>query len=107
MSKDAYAQGDRGIGYQAISLSMQRGNQGAKLEVAHWYDPRTFAGDRVDAADANRAARSYFELALEGNAQARTLLSSLCRESTNSGSNFANSFESFLGTTYCEGSIDP
>jgi len=107
LSRDAFAQNDRNIGMQAINLAMQRGNQNAKLEVARWYDPRTFATDRVPAVDANKSARSYFELALEGNQQANSLLTSLCREASNSGSAYARSFDSFLGSTYCEGTLSP
>ncbi|MDX0463419.1 hypothetical protein GOC73_27745 [Sinorhizobium medicae] len=107
LSHDAFAQGNRDIGNQAIQLSMQRGNAEAKLEIAQWYDPRTFASDRVASIDANKAARSYFELALEGNEKAVTLLTSLCREASNTGSAHANSFDSFLGSTYCEGSLNP
>lgn len=107
LSRDAFAQGDRNIGNQAIQLSMQRGNADAKLEIAKWYDPRTFAADRAAAIDTNKAARSYFELALEGNSDAVGLLTSLCREASNSSSTYASSFESFLGSTYCEGSLNP
>lgn len=107
LSRDAFVQGDRNIAMQAITLAVQRGNQDAKLEIARWYDPRTFATDRVPAIDANRAARSYFELALEGNPQANNLLTSLCREARNSGSAHVRSFDSFLGSIYCEGSLNP
>ena len=107
LSHDAFAQSDRGIGNQAIQLAMQRGNSQAKLEIAKWYDPRTFAADRAASIDTNKAARSYFELALEGNSDAVGLLTSLCREASNSGSAFSTSFESFLGSTYCEGSLNP
>ncbi|MBZ9791693.1 PAN domain-containing protein [Rhizobium sp. 3T7] len=107
LSRDAYLAGNRGVGFEAVNLSMQRGNPEAKLEIAQWYDPRTFAKDRVDALDANKAARSYFELALGGNEKAKRLLTSICEESGNSQSTYASSFESFLGTTYCEGSVDP
>lgn len=107
LSRKAFDRGKRDIGNQAIQLSMQRGNTDAKLEVAQWYDPRTFAADRVPSVDANKAARSYFELALEGNSKAVTLLTSLCREASNTGSTYTNAFESFLGSTYCEGSLNP
>ena len=107
LSRKAFDSGKRDIGNQAIQLSMQRGNTDAKLEIAQWYDPRTFAADRAPAVDANKAARSYFELALEGNEKAVTLLTSLCREAGNTGSTYTNAFESFLGSTYCEGSLNP
>ncbi len=107
LSRKAFDSGKRDIGNQAIQLSMQRGNTDAKLEVAQWYDPRTFASDRVPSVDANKAARSYFELALEGNSKAVTLLTSLCREAGNTGSTYTSAFESFLGSTYCEGSLNP
>lgn len=107
LSHDAFSQGDPSIGNQAIQLAMQRGNVKAKLEIAKWYDPRTFAADRVAAIDSNKAARAYFELALEGNSDAVSLLTSLCREASNTGSAFTGSFDSFLGSTYCEGSLNP
>ncbi|ANK71694.1 hypothetical protein FA04_03020 [Ensifer adhaerens] len=107
LSRKAFDRGKRDIGNQAIQLSMQRGNTDAKLEVAQWYDPRTFAADRVPSMDANKAARSYFELALEGNSKAVTLLTSMCQEASNTGSIYTNAFESFLGSTYCEGSLNP
>jgi len=107
LSRDAFKQGERDIGNQAVQLAMQRGNSDAKLEIAKWYDPRTFAADRVSSIDTNKAARSYFELALEGNSDAAGLLTSLCREATNASSTFTSSFESFLGSTYCEGSLNP
>ncbi len=107
LSKDAFERGNRDVGMQAIYLATQRGNQDAKLEIARWYDPRTFAQDRVDAADANKAGRSYFELALEGNSQAQTLLVSLCQDAADSNSSRTTAYGGFLRTTYCEGSINP
>lgn len=107
LSKEAFDRHNRDVGMQAINLAMQRGNQDAKLEIARWYDPRTFAQDRVDAADANKAGRSYFELALEGNSEANKLLASLCQDVGDSNSSHAAAYQSFLRTTYCEGSINP
>ncbi|AZO32410.1 hypothetical protein [Mesorhizobium sp. M1B.F.Ca.ET.045.04.1.1] len=107
LSKDAFDRHNRDIGMQAINLAIQRGSQDAKLEIARWYDPRTFAQDRVDAADANKAGRSYFELALEGNTEANKLLTSLCQDVGDSSSSHAVAYQSFLRTTYCEGSINP
>jgi hypothetical protein len=107
LSKEAFAKGDRSVGLQAINLAMQRGNQDAKLEIARWYDPRSFAPDRVDAVDTNKAARSYFELALEGNTQANALLASLCTAANDGSSSQSAAFENFLRSTYCEGSISP
>lgn len=107
LSKLAFEKGDRNVGWKAINLALQRGNESAKLEIARWYDPRTFSPDRVDAIDANKAARSYFELALEGNPEANSLLGSLCGEAADAGSSHAAAFESFLRTTYCEGSMNP
>lgn len=107
LAMTAFGKCDRGVGLEAINLAMQRGSQGAKLEMARWYDPRTFAGDRVAGVDANRAARAYFELAFQGNSEAATLLASICSEAGNSGSSHADAFDNFLRTTYCEGTIDP
>lgn len=107
LSKEAFGRNNRDVGMQAINLAMQRGSQDAKLEIARWYDPRTFAQDRVDAADANKAGRSYFELALEGNSEANKLLTSLCQDVGDSSSSHAVAYQSFLRTTYCEGSINP
>lgn len=107
LAMEAFKKGNKAVGLEAINLAMQRGNQTAKLEVAKWYDPRTFASDRVNSIDANKAARAYFELALEGNGDANRLLASLCDEANNGSSTYYNSFEDFLRTTYCEGSIGP
>ena len=105
LSKDAYHEGDKAIGSQSIALAIQRGNAAAKLEMAKWYDPRTVLLDRVNGIDTNKAARSYFELALGGNAEAKTLLTSLCGESRNANSTYASNFNDFLKETYCEGSL--
>jgi hypothetical protein len=107
LGREAFEHGDRVIGSQAINLAAERKNQDAILEIAKWYDPRTYAADKVAGVDANKAARSYFELAMQGNSQADSLLSSLCREANNSSSTYSSSFGSFLGSTYCEGSINP
>jgi hypothetical protein len=57
-------------------------NAARKIETCHLI----FAPDRVDAIDSNKAARSYFELALEGNARANNLLSSLCLDASRAAS---------------------
>lgn len=103
LSEEAFRAGDRGIGQQAIALSVERGNETAKLQRAKWYDPKTFAADRAEAIDANAAARAYFELALGGNTEATDLLKSIC-EASNAG---GDSFRDFLDTTYCQGSLSP
>lgn len=107
LALEAFQRCDKAVGMEAMNLAVQRGSAKAKLEVARWYDPRTFASDRVAGIDANRAARAYFELALEGNSEAGALLSSLCREADNSSSPHAAAFDNFLRSTYCEGSISP
>lgn len=103
LSEDAFQDGNRDIFQQSIDLAVQRGNANAKITQAKWYDPRTFAGDRVQAVDANRAARAYFELALFRNGEARSLLTSLCEASRAGGGDYQNFFDS----TYCQGSLDP
>lgn len=103
LSNEAFTGGNRDIGQQSIDLAVQRGNEEAKLQQAKWYDPETFAADRVAAADANRAARAYFELALGGSAAATELLKSIC-EASKSGS---TSYRDFFDTTYCQGSLNP
>ncbi|MGI0524786.1 hypothetical protein [Rhizobium giardinii] len=103
LSEEAFKGGDRDIGQQSIDLAVQRGNEQAKIEQAKWYDPSTFAADRVDAMDANRAARAYFELALGGNADATKLLTSICNASKSGGTNYRD----FFDTTYCQGSLNP
>lgn len=107
LGREAFEHGNRTIGSQAINLAAERKNQDAIIEIAKWYDPRTYAADKVVGVDANKAARSYFELAMQGNAQADSLLASLCREANDSSSTYSSSFGSFLGSTYCEGSINP
>ncbi|MCD2176108.1 hypothetical protein [Rhizobium sp. C4] len=103
LSHDAFAARDGAIGFQAITLSAQRGNQEAKLEMARWYDPRTFNESRATDMDANRAGRAYFELALSGNADAKGLLRSLCQASRSGGPNYRG----FLASTYCQGNLGP
>lgn len=103
LSEEAFQAGDRTIGQQAMEESVQRGNEAAKLRRAQWYDPRTFAADRVEAMDANRAARAYFELALSGNSEATNLLQTICEASRAGGTNY----DGFLDTTYCQGSLTP
>ncbi|MDW9478599.1 hypothetical protein GOB57_07770 [Sinorhizobium meliloti] len=102
LSDEAFQAGDKGISEQSIKLAVERGNVAAKLKQARWYDPRTFAQDRVQAVDANRAARAYFELAIGGNGEARELLTSICQDSRNGGPNYRDFFDS----TYCQGSLD-
>jgi len=102
LSDEAFQAGDKAISAQSINLAVERGNVAAKLKQAGWYDPRTFAQDRVQAVDANRAARAYFELAIGGNGEARELLTSMCQDSRNGGPNYRDFFDS----TYCQGSLD-
>jgi hypothetical protein len=103
LGEEAFSVGDRAIGQQAVALSVERGNEAAKLQRAKWYDPKTFASDRVEAMDANAAARAYFELALGGNTEATDLLKSICDASKSGGNNYRD----FLDTTYCQGSLSP
>lgn len=103
LTEEAFVAGDTVIANQAINLSVARGNAAAKLTQAKWYDPRTFDNSRVQAIDANRAARAYFELALGGNAEAKSLLTSIC-DASKSGD---GPYRDFFGSTYCQGSLDP
>lgn len=103
LSEEAFQGGNRGVSQQAIDLSVQRGNAAAKLTQAKWYDPRTFNSERAQAIDSNRAARAYFELALSGNDEARTLLTSICEASKSGGGHY----QDFFGSTYCQGTLDP
>ncbi|RWX61780.1 hypothetical protein EOA24_29435 [Mesorhizobium sp. M2A.F.Ca.ET.039.01.1.1] len=104
LSGDAYRQGDAGIRLQAINLAMERGNKDAKLEIARWYDPNSFDPTKADRADANKAARFYFELVVEGQSEATGLLRSLCAKSASSPQDPA--FNGFLTNTYCEGTLE-
>lgn len=104
LSGDAYREGDGGIGLQSINLAMERGNQDAKLEIAHWYDPISFDPAKADRPDANKAARFYFELVIEGKAEAANLLRSLCAKSASSPQD--PTFNGFLTNTYCEGTLE-
>lgn len=104
LSGDAYREGDGGIGLQAINLAMERGNKDAKLEIARWYDPSSFDPAKADRADANRAARAYFELSIEGQTAAKELLRSLCAKSASSPQDPV--FSGFLRDTYCEGTLE-
>ncbi|ANK71695.1 hypothetical protein FA04_03025 [Ensifer adhaerens] len=103
LTEEAFDAGDTVIANQAINISVARGNTTAKLTQAKWYDPRTFDDSRVQAIDANRAARAYFELALGGNAEAKSLLTSICEASKSSD----GPYRDFFGSTYCQGSLDP
>ncbi|MBZ9994117.1 hypothetical protein [Mesorhizobium sp. BH1-1-4] len=104
LSDEAYRAGDGGIGLQAINLAMERGNKDAKLEIARWYDPSSFDPAKADRPDANRAARAYFELSVEGQATAKELLRSLCAKSASSPQD--PGFSGFLTDTYCEGTLE-
>lgn len=103
LSRDAFAAQDNTIGRQAIDLAIRLRNQAAMLEMARWYDPQTFARDRVPAIDANRAGRTYFKLHLGNNPDATKLLQSLCEASRRGGPNFSG----FLGNIYCVGMTRP
>ncbi|AZO32411.1 hypothetical protein [Mesorhizobium sp. M1B.F.Ca.ET.045.04.1.1] len=104
LSGDAYRQGNGGIGLQAINLAMDRGNQDAKLQIARNYDPNSFDPSRADRPDANKAARFYFELVVEGKSEARSLLRSLCAKAASSSQDPV--FNGFLTNTYCEGTLE-
>lgn len=104
LSGEAYREGDSGIGLQAINLAMERGNKDAKLEIARWYDPSSFDPTKADRADANRAARAYFELSIEGQTAAKGLLRTLCAKSASSPQD--PGFNGFLKDTYCEGTLE-
>ncbi|MER9745448.1 hypothetical protein [Mesorhizobium sp. M0187] len=104
LSGEAYREGAGGIGLQAINLAMERGNKDAKLEIARWYDPSSFEPSRADRPDANRAARAYFELSVEGETAAREMLRSLCAKSASSPQDLG--FNGFLKDTYCEGTLE-
>ncbi|MBM2712862.1 hypothetical protein JQK88_16880 [Mesorhizobium caraganae] len=104
LSGEAYREGDGGIGLQAINLAMERGNKDAKLEIARWYDPSSFDPTKADRPDANRAARAYFELSVEGQTAAKELLRSLCAKSASSPQD--PGFNGFLTDTYCEGTLE-
>lgn len=103
LNEEAFNAGNRTIAQQSIDLSIERGNEAAKLRLARWYDPRTFDAQHVLAKDANKAARAYFELALGGNTEARGLLTSICEAGRGGGADY----EGFFDTTYCQGNIDP
>ncbi|BAB54561.1 hypothetical protein [Mesorhizobium japonicum] len=104
LSGDAYRQGNGGIGLQSINLAMERGNQDAKLQIARWYDPISFDPAKADRPDANKAARYYFELVIEGKAEAKDLLRSLCAKNASSPQD--PTFNGFLTNTYCEGTLE-
>ncbi|MER8511267.1 hypothetical protein NKH91_31810 [Mesorhizobium sp. M0894] len=104
LSGEAYQKGNAAIGLQAINLAMERGNKDAKLEVARWYDPGSFNPAKADRPDANKAARTYFELTIEGQTGAKELLRSLCAKSASSPQ--GPGFDGFLVNTYCEGTLE-
>jgi hypothetical protein len=100
LGKDAYAGGDDRIGFLASDLASQRGDVDAALEIARWYDPRTFDPAKFLHPDANNAALYYSRLA-GGNTRAKQLLSSLCAEAANPNSPYFDDFQNFLRDSYC------
>jgi hypothetical protein len=99
LGKEAYAAGNTDIGFRATDLASQRGNVDAKLEIARWYDPRSFDATKFPHPDANNAALYYSQL--PDNEKARNLLSSLCAEAANPSSPYYDDFQNFLSSSYC------
>ncbi|NEI24941.1 hypothetical protein GUK30_37135 [Rhizobium leguminosarum] len=103
LNDEAFQAGDRAVAQQAIDAAIELGNESAKLRVARWYDPSSFDPQRVQSKDANKAARTYFELGMGGNQEARTRLAAICQAGRGGGADYQGFFE----TTYCQGSLDP
>jgi hypothetical protein len=100
LGKEAYAGKDDRIGFLASDLASQRGDVDAAIEIARWYDPRTFDPSKFLHPDANNAALYYSRLA-GSNARAKQLLSSLCAEAANPNSPYFDDFQNFLRDSYC------
>jgi hypothetical protein len=100
LGKEAYNGGDDRIGFLASDLASQRGDVDAALEIARWYDPRTFDPAKFLHPDANNAALYYSRLA-GNNTRAKQLLSSLCAEAANPNSPYFDDFQNFLRDSYC------
>jgi hypothetical protein len=100
LGREAYAGGDSGVGFLASDLASQRGDVDAAIEIARWYDPRTFDPSKFQHPDANNAALYYARLA-DSNDRAKQLLSSLCAEAANPNSPYFNDFQNFLRDSYC------
>ncbi|MBY3150810.1 hypothetical protein HFO56_00005, partial [Rhizobium laguerreae] len=103
LNDEAFQAGDRTVAQQAIDAAIELNNEAAKLRVARWYDPSSFDPQRVQSKDANKAARTYFELGMGGNQEARTRLAAICQAGRAGGADYQGFFE----TTYCQGSLDP
>ncbi|MGO8104163.1 hypothetical protein AB9F46_27555 [Rhizobium leguminosarum] len=103
LNDEAFQAGDRAVAQQAIDAAIELNNESAKLRVARWYDPGSFDPQRVQSKDANKAARTYFELGMGGNREARTRLAAICQAGRGGGADYQGFFE----TTYCQGSLDP
>jgi hypothetical protein len=100
LGKEAYAGGDANIGFSATDLASQRGDADAALEIARWYDPRSFDPSKFRHPDANNAALYYSRLAPH-NDTAKQLLTSLCAEAANPNSPYFEEFQNFLRNSYC------
>lgn len=103
LNDEAFQAGDRAVAQQAIDAAIELNNDAAKLRLARWYDPSSFDPQRVQSKDANKAARTYFEIGMGGNQEARTRLAAICQAGRGGGPDYQGFFE----TTYCQGSLDP
>jgi hypothetical protein len=100
LGKEAYTAGDANVGFSATDLASQRGEVEAALEIARWYDPRSFDPSKFRHPDANNAALYYSRLAPH-NDRAKQLLATLCAEAANPNSPYFEDFQNFLRDSYC------
>jgi hypothetical protein len=100
LCNEAYAGGDSRSGFLACDLASQRGDVDAALQIARWYDPRSFDPSKFQHPDANNAALYYSRLAPHNDTAAQ-LLTSLCTEAANPNSPYFEDFQNFLRRSYC------
>ncbi len=100
LGQEALAAGATSIGFEAITLSADRGGQPARLQLARWYDP-TQRDHGPLTPSAGSAATYYRELGQRGDAGAASALSDLCRAATDPAMAGSEAFASFDPATFC------
>lgn len=100
LGQEALAAGATSIGFEAITLSADRGGQSARLQLARWYDP-TQRDHGPLTPSAGSAATYYRELGQRGDAGAASALSDLCRAATDPAMAGSEAFASFDPATFC------
>lgn len=95
---EAMAAGEKELGFQAVTLSADRGLDKGQILVGEWYDPLSQADGPVEP-NAATAALYYRDAADGGNAEAGDRLRHLCEAQRVQAGDPA--FDSFDAATYC------